>query len=183
MVRSRGRRIWTPLRIGMAVLAVVVVTFAVVLALQPSQGAVEARTPLLEHSAPSISGPHLSGPPLGTWRKGWTVVNFFASWCSDCSLEASQLRRFNQQMAPSGVRTVMVSYDDTASAAKSFLKQTGASWTAMSDPSGSTALAWGVTGPPETFVISPGGLVVAKFVGPINAGQLVDVIFSGRAKT
>ena len=35
------------------------------------------------------------------------------------------------------------------------------------DPKGRTAIDWGVTGPPETFILDGDGTVLFKFVGPL----------------
>jgi cytochrome c biogenesis protein CcmG/thiol:disulfide interchange protein DsbE len=49
-------------------------------------------------------------------------------------------------------------------------------WPLAADPGSSTALAYGVYGVPETFVISPGGRVAYKQVGPVDYGLLADRI-------
>ena len=35
------------------------------------------------------------------------------------------------------------------------------------DPPGRTAIDWGVTAPPETFIVDGDGTVLFKFVGPL----------------
>ncbi len=52
------------------------------------------------------------------------------------------------------------------------MRSTGATWPAVIDPGGQIALQYGVRGPPETFIVSPGGTVVAHFDGPMTAGSL-----------
>ncbi|MGH9101654.1 MAG: redoxin family protein [Acidimicrobiales bacterium] len=181
MIRGSGRRLLTPLRLGMAALGVGVVALGLVLALQPSQGTVEAATPLLGRESPPLSGPSLGGSavsPAGL-RDRWLVVSFFASWCVDCQVEAPQLETFQAQEAP-GARIVMVDgFGDSASAARSFLRRSHEDWSAIADPGGATALAWGVRAPPETFVVNPHGTVVAKFVGPVESAQLERVMLGG----
>jgi cytochrome c biogenesis protein CcmG/thiol:disulfide interchange protein DsbE len=66
---------------------------------------------------------------------------------------------------------VGVVFDDAISSARRFLEQTGATWPAVADPGGEIALDYGVRGPPETFLVSPEGVVTAHFDGPVtNAG-------------
>ena len=169
------------LRVALLAVGALVIASAVVFALQPSPGAQQAATPLLGHRAPPLAGPLLAGPALGTHRGNWVVVNFFASWCVDCRLEASSLNRFAQSQARSSTgaaRLVMVAFSDPSSQARGFLRLTGSTATALQDPGGQTALAWGVREPPETFVVAPNGKVVARFVGPVKATQLEAVVGS-----
>jgi hypothetical protein len=42
-------------------------------------------------------------------------------------------------------------------------------------------IAYGVTGPPETFVVAPTGVVVAHYIGPVTASDLDQVISRGVA--
>ena len=49
-------------------------------------------------------------------------------------------------------------------------------WPVVADPGSRTALAYGVYGIPETFVIGPDGRVTAKHVGPVTYDQLVREI-------
>jgi cytochrome c biogenesis protein CcmG/thiol:disulfide interchange protein DsbE len=44
------------------------------------------------------------------------------------------------------------------------------------DPQGRAAINWGVTGPPETFIIAGDGTVLHKHVGPL-AGTLYTDVF------
>ncbi len=49
---------------------------------------------------------------------------------------------------------VGIMYTDKKADAESFYKRTGATWPILNDD-GSTALTFGVTGVPETYVVSP----------------------------
>ncbi len=145
------------------------------LATRPPAAATEVQTPLVGHEAPSLTGTTLDGQPfdLASLRGRWVVVNFFASWCPPCQQEEPNLVTFAfQHRQPGGVALVGVVYDDTASAARSFLSSTGATWPAIPDPDGTDAVAFGVRAPPETFLLSPTGTVVAHFDGPVTAAGL-----------
>jgi cytochrome c biogenesis protein CcmG/thiol:disulfide interchange protein DsbE len=63
-------------------------------------------------------------------------------------------------------------YDDSASAARSFLVSSGAGWPAVADPGGAASVAFGVRAPPETFIVSPVGTVVVHLDGPVTAAGL-----------
>jgi len=144
------------------------------LASSPQQTATEVDTPLVGQAAPGITGPTLSGGSfdLSAWRGRWVVVNFFASWCPPCQQEQPELVAFAYaHRSPGDAALVGVVFDDAASTARGFMQSTGASWPAVVDAGGQIALDYGVRGPPETFIVSPEGIVVAHFDGPMtNAG-------------
>jgi cytochrome c biogenesis protein CcmG, thiol:disulfide interchange protein DsbE len=111
----------------------------------------------------------------------WVVVNFFASWCPPCQIEEPQLVKFAHDHSGAGEPVVFgVVYDDSAGNARGFLNSTGASWTAIVDP-GDLKIAYGVTGPPETFVVAPTGVVVGHFIGGVSETDLDQVIAQGIA--
>ena len=51
----------------------------------------------------------------------------------------------------------------------------------LTDPKGRIALDYGVAGIPESFLVSPDGVVVAKLLGGVRAADLDELLY--RAKT
>jgi cytochrome c biogenesis protein CcmG/thiol:disulfide interchange protein DsbE len=145
------------------------------LATRPPATATEVDTPLVGQPAPAIAGATLGGGSfnLAAERGRWVVVNFFASWCPPCQQEQPELVAFAYAHRAAGdADLVGVVFDDGASTARSFMQSTGASWPSVVDPGGQIALDYGVRGPPETFLVSPGGTVVAHFDGPMTNAAL-----------
>ena len=154
---------------------VVAAALVALLATRPPATATEVDTPLVGQSAPGIAGATLGGGSftLAAERGRWVVVNFFASWCPPCEQEQPELVAFAYAHRSAGdAALVGVVFDDGASTARSFMRSTGASWPSVADPSGQIALDYGVRGPPETFLVSPGGTVVAHFDGPMTSAAL-----------
>ncbi len=154
---------------GIALLALAVVV--AVLATRPSYQATEAISPLVGHQAPAVSGTTVDGAPfdLASYRGRWVVLNFFASWCVPCQQEEPNLVAFAyQHRQPGGAALVGVVFEDTNGAARAFQRSEGATWPTLTDPGTRIALAYGVTSPPETFLISPTGMVAAHIYGAVT---------------
>ncbi|MFT6024786.1 MAG: cytochrome c biogenesis protein CcmG/thiol:disulfide interchange protein DsbE [Ascidiaceihabitans sp.] len=93
-----------------------------------------------------------------------TLVNFWASWCPPCRAEHPKLL----EMQADGIAIVGVNFKDTARDASSYLNADGNPFAAIGfDPKGRTAIDWGVTAPPETFILDGDGKVLYRFAGPL----------------
>ena len=102
-----------------------------------------------------------------------TLVNFWASWCPPCRAEHPVLR----QMAADGIRIAGVNFKDAAEDATAYLTKDGNPFFALAyDPLGRTAIDWGVTAPPETFIVDGDGKVILRFIGPL-VGSYYQQIF------
>lgn len=118
--------------------------------------------------APVLPTTGLPGIPQLTdaeLRKGEvTVVNFWASWCPPCRQEHPVLK----QMAEKGIRVAGVNMMDKEADASAYLAEEGNPFFALAtDPSGRNRVEWGVTNPPETFIVGKDGTVLFKYIGPL----------------
>lgn len=93
-----------------------------------------------------------------------TVVNFWATWCPPCRAEHPVLL----EMAAKGVRVAGINIMDDDAKAIAYLSEEGNPFFAVAtDPQGRNRVEWGVTAPPETFIIRGDGTVAFKFIGPL----------------
>lgn len=155
-----------------------------VLAVSPPATLVEAQSPLVGQSAPSISGPTITGQSfsLAGLEGHFVVVDFFSSWCVACREEQPQLARFVAEHAqPGGARLVGVIFEDTIPAIRGFLGPELGRYPVVADPGGGTALNYGVDNPPEKYLIAPNGVIFAKVIGPVTAAGLDQLIAKAKA--
>ena len=127
-------------------------------------------SPLIGKTAPQFSLPNLTDPgqrvSSAQLRGHWYLFNVWGTWCGSCRLEHPMLLKIRQ----AGVIPVIgLDWKDDDSDALSYLKTQGDPYQTIAvDHDGSEAIMWGVYGAPETFLVSPQGIVVYKFIGPIT---------------
>ena len=123
---------------------------------------------LVGQQAPAMPEAALPGYPQATdnMLRGGEVslVNFWASWCPPCRAEHPQLLDMQAQ----GLSIIGVNFKDTVGPATSYLTNDGNPFESVAfDPQGRTAINWGVTAPPETFIIAGDGTVLFRYAGPL----------------
>jgi cytochrome c biogenesis protein CcmG/thiol:disulfide interchange protein DsbE len=101
------------------------------------------------------------------------LVNFFASWCVPCRQEAPALNALARQ----GVPILGIASKDSPEKIKRMLGELGNPYTHVGmDPTGATGIDFGVTGWPETYVVSGDGKIVALYRLPLDAQSIESVI-------
>jgi cytochrome c biogenesis protein CcmG/thiol:disulfide interchange protein DsbE len=93
-----------------------------------------------------------------------TLVNFWASWCPPCRAEHPTLL----EMEAAGLPIIGINFKDQAGTAAAYLIEDDNPFIGVGfDPQGRTAIDWGVTAPPETFILDGQGKVLFRFAGPL----------------
>lgn len=115
----------------------------------------------------TISNEDLVGRPY--------VVNFWASWCVPCRQEHPHLEALYARYQPQGVELLGVMFNDTPDGARAYRDELGGDWPLLEDPGERTAVEFGVTGPPETFVVDDAGIIRLKIRGAVTAGHLQEI--------
>jgi len=100
------------------------------------------------------------------------VLNFWASWCEPCRVEAPVLERGWKQAQRQGVLFLGLDMQDVTGDAREFLREFDVSYLNVREGGKDTARRYGATGLPETYFISARGQVVAHVIGALSAGQL-----------
>lgn len=102
-----------------------------------------------------------------------TLVNIFASWCAPCRIEHPVL----MELAEAGIPVHGVAYKDAPADSRRFLHRLGDPYSRIGvDEDGRTAIDFGVSGVPETFVIAGDGRIVYQQIGPIEDANRDDLM-------
>jgi cytochrome c biogenesis protein CcmG/thiol:disulfide interchange protein DsbE len=97
------------------------------------------------------------------------IVHFWATWCPPCVDEFPALLRFWKEYGKKpGLALLAVSVDEDWKTVDDWIRKMGAGSVPLAlDPGRTTAKAFGTEKFPETYVLSPSGQVVDKFIGPV----------------
>ena len=177
-----------PAMLGVAAVAAVVLAVCLVLATALGRGNSLGRSPLVGRPAPSFSLATLQDPAgrkvrLEDLRGQVVLVNFWASWCAECVNEQPALNRLWARYRDAGVVIVGVSFQDARGDARDFVERAGTTYPLVVDPRSDAALAYGVHGLPESFLIGADGRVVDRVVGSLDEvalGRRIDRLLDDR---
>lgn len=105
-----------------------------------------------------------------------SLVNVFGSWCVACRVEHPFLMELK---AKSLVPVHGIDWrEEDKSAGPEWLKRFGDPYSLVGDdPKSRAAIAFGVTGAPETFLIDQLGIIRYKHIGPINQESWDEIIY------
>lgn len=114
--------------------------------------------PVLHDPQIKVSSTELRGAPY--------VLNVWGSWCAACRDEHPILTRFAETKR---VRVIGYNWKDEPADALRWLEQLGNPFVlVLSDIEGRTAIDWGVTAAPETFLVDASGVVRWKYSGALS---------------
>ncbi len=133
-------------------------------------------SPLIDKPAPEYELPRVRDPMSTTGSADYAgqmvLVNIWATWCVGCRAEHEYLLELAGR---NEIPIYGINWRDERDAALSWLQQLGDPYVASAyDEDGRVGIDWGVYGAPETFLISAGGSVIYKQVGPMNEATWQD---------
>jgi peroxiredoxin len=107
-----------------------------------------------------------------------TVVYFWATWCPPCVGEFLELENLSRKLKDQGVTLLSINFKETASTAKTFADNAGASFPVLLDTDGKIAAQFLVWPLPAIFVLDAKGVVHHKIVGAANMTTLETKIIA-----
>ena len=127
-------------------------------------------SPLIGKSAPTFSLSDVLDPSATVSSSDFSgrvvLVNVWGTWCVECRHEHA----FLLGLARSGVPIFGLNIRDDRAAARDWLVRLGNPYVSSGfDPEGRTAVDWGVTAAPETFLVGVDGTILHRFLGPLSA--------------
>jgi len=155
-------------RIPLFLFAVMALLFAVLLIRGKDLSVVEPV--MVGKAAPSFSLPSAikgeSGFSSRNLQKKPAIVNVFASWCLMCQVEQGILEEIGRA---ENVPVYGINYRDNPEKLQPWLERYGDPYTLIgADFDGRTAIEWGVSGVPETFIVDAEGVIRYKHVGVVT---------------
>lgn len=162
---SKGKAPWlVPLLAGLLVLIVLVWGL-----LKPGPASLQVGEQAPDFTLSLLDGGEIR---LRELRGQVVVLNFWASWCGPCRLEAPVLEQVWNAYRDKAA-FVGIAHDDTQQRARAFVRHYGVTYPHGLDMGGDIARAYGLTGVPETFVIDREGVVRAHRLGTIIEAKVL----------
>jgi cytochrome c biogenesis protein CcmG/thiol:disulfide interchange protein DsbE len=153
--------------------------FAWVYAGRPGQGVEIASTADNREPAPGFALASLTDDgvviDLGDLSGTPVVVNFWASWCVPCRREMPALEAVHKEYADQ-VAFIGVNHQDTRSAAKALVAESGVTYPSVYDPGGDVAIDYGLYGMPTTVFVAADGRVAGRHTGELTPEDLRDAL-------
>ena len=179
-IAQENRRARPAFLIPLLVFAALAVLFAIGLGLDPRL----VPSPLIGKPVPQFDLPPVKGRTLGLATRNLkgdvSLVNVFASWCTECREEHPLLMRMSRDKL---IPIHGLNYKDRPQDAERWLDELGDPYTRTgADVSGRVAIDWGVYGVPETFVVDREGRIAYKHIGALTPKALKETILPLIAK-
>lgn len=113
---------------------------------------------------------------MDDFRGNVVVLNFWASWCVECRVEADLLESAWRQYKDQGVVFLGVAYVDSEAKSLAYLDEYGITYPNGPDLGSTISEQFNITGVPETFFIGKDGRVSRFVLGPVNESLLHNEI-------
>jgi thiol-disulfide isomerase/thioredoxin len=112
---------------------------------------------------------------LGSLKGRPVVLDFWASWCGPCAVQAPILERIARRYEKQGLVVVGIDVDDPPEKARAYAKSKGLSYPIVTDP-GDASKRYGVDKLPSLVVIDRDGRVLGVTSGVVDEASLDELV-------
>lgn len=122
---------------------------------------------------------------LSEWvREGnYTIIDFWASWCSPCRKEVPKLQALWKKYQTKGLGIFGVAISDKPADTQAAMSQLKIEWPVMNErKQGEIAETYGITGIPTLLLLDPSGKIVYRGHDSEGIDQYLSEFYSQKAK-
>ena len=107
-------------------------------------------------------------------KNNFTLINFWASWCSPCRVEHPILMSLSKSKK---LKLVGINFKDKKNNAKKFLNELGNPYNLIAkDEIGKKSVNFGIYGIPESILVNKEMIVIKKFIGPLSTQDYNEIL-------
>jgi cytochrome c biogenesis protein CcmG/thiol:disulfide interchange protein DsbE len=107
-------------------------------------------------------------------KNNYTLINFWASWCSPCRQEHSLLVQLSKEK---NLKLLGINFKDKKKQAETFLNDLGNPYDFLTkDELGKSSVKFGVYGIPESILVNKDLMILKKFVGPLSTEDYDSIV-------
>jgi len=135
----------------------------------------QAQKPEVGYQAPhfTLTGLDNQTYKVGGKREKPVILNFWASWCGPCRLEAPSLQKFQEKYGKQvDLYGINATANDNPESAKEFVKKYKLTFPIPMDVTGSVSDRYRIMAFPTTFFIDRQGVIRKKIIGTVDAATL-----------
>ena len=102
---------------------------------------------------------------INNYAGQWILLNIWATWCPTCQEEMPSLELLHKQL-DNKIKIIAISVDESKEALVSFVNTHKPKFTILHDNQQISPKIFNISKYPETFLISPAGILSAQLSGP-----------------
>jgi len=134
----------------------------------------------VDFSLESLDGDEIR---LSDFRGRWVLVNYWATWCPPCLEELPELESFYNRHKDRNAVVLGVNMEDIGlDSLRGFVEEQFLSYPILRGAAVMSGVLGPVSGLPTSYLVSPGGEVVAQQMGPVTEEAITTFIANYEAR-